>query len=378
MTRRSKQITYSERPTRASRRAHARGEQMFRTYDTSSIRPRRSKAPIVVAVVLVVVVIAVIAFLLSTCSSSKADLLPSDQTAVVVVESGEGAMAIGQSLADEKLVESADAFAKRVVALGAESSLLPGAYEFRGGTSLDEIISALRQGPSSTGIALTIPEGLTREATAQVIDNATDGRISAEDFLAVTANASDWVNQYSFLQSAGTHSLEGFLFPKTYTVTAVDDARSVTAMMLDQFQTEIANLSFAYPQSQGLDLYQTVILASIVEKECADEHRTTVASVFYNRLASDRPYLESDATTAYEVGHDPTGEEVHSDTPYSTYTNAGLPPTPICSPSLECLEAVCNPDSTDYLFFYFRPNDSGGLDYFFSRTYEEHQQAIAS
>ena len=66
--------------------------------------------------------------------------------------------------------------------------------------------------------------------------------------------------------------------------------------------------------------------------EPADMVRDHVAGGFYNRLASDRPYLESDATTAYEVGREPTAEEVHAETPYSTYANAGLPPTPICSP----------------------------------------------
>ena len=77
------------------------------------------------------------------------------------------------------------------------------------------------------------------------------------------------------------------------------------------------------------------------------------------------------------MGHDPTADEVHADTPYSTYSNPGLPPTPICSPSLECLKAVCEPDQTNYLFFYFKPNASGGMDYFFSETYDEHQRAIA-
>lgn len=143
---------------------------------------------------------------------------------------------------------------------------------------------------------------------------------------------------YAFLESAGENSLEGFLFPKTYAVTEDMDAEAIVRMMLDQFGTETASIfgDFAnsYPASQGLTLYQAVNLASIVAKESTgdQEVRDHVAGVFYNRLASDRPYLESDATTAYEVGREPTAEEVHAETPYSTYANAGLPPTPICSP----------------------------------------------
>ncbi len=102
--------------------------------------------------------------------------------------------------------------------------------------------------------------------------------------------------------------------------------------MLAQYQSEVAGLDYAYAESQGLTAYDVLKLASIVERESDHEHFPTVASVFYNRLASDRPYLESDATTAYEVGRTPTADEVHADTPYSTYANPGLPPTPICAP----------------------------------------------
>ena len=120
-------------------------------------------------------------------------------------------------------------------------------------------------------------------------------------------------------------------------------------------------------------------LASIVAKESTgdQEIRDHVAGVFYNRLASDRPYLESDATTAYEVGREPTAEEVHAETPYGTYANPGLPPTPICSPGIESLVAVCEPTDTEDMFFYFYADADGNMQAVFSQTYEQHQQAIA-
>lgn len=384
------QSPYSPRPVQparsgrshAARSAHARADREFRTYDTSQIMPKRkSKAPVVFGLVLALAVVAAAAFLLVprlTGAAAQADLLPEGETAIVVVKDGEGAKSIGGTLAEAKLVSSAGDFVKRVEALDAEYSLIPGTYEFSGGMSIDEIVEALKVGPAATADALTVPEGLTREATAAKVEDATGGRIGAQQFLDATADASAWAAEFPFLQSAGSNSLEGFLFPKTYTVTAADDASSVVRMMLRQFQTETSELSFDYPSSQGLSLYDAVKLASIVEKEAAAENRATVASVFYNRLASDRPYLESDATTAYEVGHDPTAEEVHANTPYSTYANEGLPPTPICSSSLSCLQAVCNPEVTDYLFFYFVPNGEGGMDYYFSKTYDEHQAAIAA
>lgn len=380
----SPRVSQPAQPNRshAARSAHARADREFRTYDTSQImHKKKSKAPAVFGVVLALAVVAVVAFLLvprlSGLGVSNVELLAEGETAIVVVEEGQGAKAIGQTLADAKLVTSASDFAKRVEALGAEYSLIPGTYQFTGGMTTDEIIEVLKVGPSATADTLTIPEGLTREATATKVEEATGGRITAQQFLDATADASAWAGEFSFLEGAGTNSLEGFLFPKTYSVTAADDVNAVVRMMLRQFQTETASLALDYPTEQGLSLYDVVNLASIVEKEAAADNRPTVASVFYNRLAIDMP-LQSDATTAYEVGHDPTAEEVHADTPYGTYANYGLPPTPICSPSLDCLQAVCNPESTSYLYFYFVPNDAGGMDYYFSETYEQHQNAIAS
>ena len=112
-----------------------------------------------------------------------------------------------------------------------------------------------------------------------------------------------------------------------------------------------------------------------------EEIRAQVASVFYNRLNNfgdpNYGFLQSDATTAYELGHDPTPEDIKNPTPFNTYTNTGLPPTPICSPGLDCLQAVCNPAQTNYFFFYFAPDESGTMQYYFSETYEEHQQTFS-
>ena len=209
--------------------------------------------------------------------------------------------------------------------------------------------------------------------------------MSADEFTNAASDASVYASDYDFLADAGTNSLEGFLFPKTYSVSETDTADSLIRAMLNQFRTETAGLDWSYAQSRGLSIYDAVNLASIVEKESSGDEqiRAQVAAVFYNRLSSSNSetngYLQSDATTAYEVGHDPSAQEVQAATPYSTYSNPGLPPTPICSPSLDCLQAVCAPasDYDGYYSFIFWNDDSGKLQYQFSRTYEEHQQAIA-
>ena len=370
MPRHSKQVPISSRNNRAARSAHARAREEFKTYDTTPIRPKVSKAPVIALIVILISVIVMVVVITRSCAYEP-EILPSTQEAVVTVSQGEGARDIANSLVEERLIGNAQKFVDLVQSRNAAGSLIPGTYQFRGGTSMESILDSLLVGPQSTADSLTVPEGMTRESIANEVELATSGRITAQQFLDASSDASAYSYAYPFLDSAGENTLEGYLFPKTYYITAKDDATSLVYMMLNQFRDEVAGLDISYPESLGMTWYDIVKLASIVQKEGIPENFATVAGVFYNRLNSDSPYLQSDATTAYEVGQDPTPEEVHADTPYSTYSNPGLPPTPICNPSLEALQAVCSPEDTDYMYFY--SYEDGTFN--FSETYEEHQSS---
>ena len=204
---------------------------------------------------------------------------------------------------------------------------------------------------------------------------ATGNRVSLDDFVNAASDASAYAADYPFLASAGTNSLEGYLFPKTYPYDENSTAESLIRAMLDQFAAETTALDWSYAESRGLAPYDVVKLASIVEKESDAAHRAEVASVFYNRLAAGMR-LESDATVAYFVGHDPTAEDVNIENEYNTYFIDALPPTPINSPGLDCLQAVCAPAETGYYYFYFESDDNGGMNYTFSETYDEHRAAF--
>ena len=368
-----KQVTYSERPNHAARRAHAQGERAFKTYDTSFIRPKRSKGPAIAALVVLVVLLVLIIWgvvtLVRGCTPAS-NLISSNESAQITVTDGEGANAIAKSLSDAGLIDSTSKFTDRVIELGASSSLKTGTYTIKGGTSIDDIIGVLQAGVS--GETFTVPEGSTIKQTAAIVEQATGGKVKASDFESAASDASVYAGSYSFLSAVGSKSLEGFLFPKTYAFDDSSTADSIIRTMLNQFQTETASLDLSYAQSKGLSLYDVVNLASIVEKEADADHRSTVASVFYNRLASNMR-LQSDATVAYFVGHDPTADDVATENAYNTYTIDGLPPTPINSPSLEAIQAVCSPDNTNYLYFYFAEDDKGVMQYHFSETYEEHR-----
>lgn len=376
----SRKITYSSKPSHAARSAHARGEKQFRTYDTSHIRPKKSKAPLIVGALLALIVLGLAAWggstLLKSCST---ELLSESESVEIVVPEGAGVKAIGTLLQDARLIANSNEFVSRVDDLGAASELKPGSYALNGGMDIDQIIAALRAGPDGEEATLTIPEGFTLEAVATRVAEVYEGSISEEDFLAAARNAAAYEEEFPFVAGAYNNTLEGFLFPKTYPVKEDDSADSLIRMMLSQYQTEVSTLDYSYAQEQGLTQYDVLKLASIIEKEASSdfEIRAKVSSVFYNRLAVPMN-LQSDATTAYVVGRDPLPEDIDNDTsPYSTYNNEGLPAGPICSPGLECLKAACAPEASAYLYFYFKEVD-GEMQYFFNETYDGHLEVINS
>ncbi len=381
MAARRSKVTYSEHSSHAARAAHAKGERQFKTYDTSAIKPKRPKGPIIFGIILAVVVIGGVGHFLSTHdlfnfgSSDQYTLAQEGVTVTVSIPEGSTVGQMADTLGKSGLVANSRDFTKRVKELGVESDLKPGTYKIVAGTSVDDIIKMLEAGPEAQGV--TIPEGYTVAQIAQVVEEYTKGRISTDDFQAAAHDAESYVEDYPFVEDAYDGSLEGFLFPKTYEVTESDTADTLIRKMLDQYETETAGLDYSYAEKKGISPYQVLVMASVVEKEASEKNRATVASVFYNRLAQDpKMKLQSDATVAYVVGKDPTPEDLEVDSPYNTYKVDGLPAGPICSPSLESLQAVCTPEETDYLYFYFTENEDGTMEYTFSEEYDEHLDAI--
>lgn len=370
-------LTYSSQPTRAARSAHAKGEREFRTYDTSFIAPKRNNnIPTFAALALALVAVAIIGSLASQyLTFSQVELLPDGTETTITISEGATTTEIAQMLLDAGIIDDTTSFTSLVKSQDADASLKPGTYTLVGGTSPDALVETLKAGPPVA--SFTIPEGYTIARTAETVQEAYQGAISAEDFIALAHDAVRFEQDFPFVVGAYDNSLEGFLFPKTYPIDEGDTAEAVIRKMLSQYQQEAAGLDYAYVEGRGYSTYDALILASIVERESDDANRAAVASVFYNRLYQGMA-LQSDATVAYIVDHDPTPEDLEIDNPYNTYIYWGLPAGPICSPSLASLQAVCQPDETSNLYFYFWPNEAGEMQYAFSETYEEHQDVIAN
>lgn len=314
----------------------------------------------------------------------------SDDPVSIVVPDGYGSGQIAELLVDGGIIDDAGDFHKEVVRQGAESSLKSGSYVFRPSTSLTEIVETLVSGPNDSSSRVTIPEGLSVAKTAEAIEAALG--IPASEFME-QAKASKYVADYPFLDGVGEDSLEGFLFPKTYDFSGKEpNADMVIRRMLDQFKAEVDldtmdakkdELNAKYNLS--LSRYDIIKMASIIEREATnDDDRPKIASVFYNRLGREcpglgyvRPYLESDATMAYVLGREVTPEDLKQESPYNTYLTEGLPPTPICSPSMQSIEAAKNPADTNDFYFFIVEKD-GYSNHSFSEGYDQHQEVIAN
>ena len=295
----------------------------------------------------------------------------------VTIAEGSGANAIGAALVRAGVIANADDFVTEVQRAKAESSLKSGAYLFTVGQDIPSLIEQLQSGPNVSTGRLTIPEGLTVAQTATAVENALG--IPRDDFIA-QAKATTYQASYAFLAGAKNDSLEGFLCPKTYDFSGQSNvgADTVIRAMLDQYAKDVASLDFASAEATlkdryGIEMsdYDVLTLASIVEREAiTSDQRPKVASTFYNRLKQWMA-LQSDATMMYVTGGEVTADDLKKESPYNTYLNQGLTPTPICSPSIESIKAVLAPADTNYLYFYITQTDE-----WFSETYDEHLQAI--
>lgn len=354
-------------------------------YARGGARPPKkgSPVPVVIGVLIAIAVVAGAAlFLFPRIFGGDSANIEAGQQVSITIPEGSSGDAIATILVENHIITDSGEYYAAVKKLNAEMSLKPGDYQFE---TLQDPLSVVKQlvaGPNLEGVKLTVPEGKTVEQTAQLVEDAYG--ISADEFIS-QAKASAYAGDYPFLADAGNDSLEGFLYPKTYTFAGTLTADEVIRAMLDQYQLDVFDAfdfdagRAAISATYGIELsdYELLTLASIVEREGLNaDQRAHVASVFLNRLAgkgdfAGRPYLQSDATLMYETGGAVTAEDIQGiDSPYNSYQNAGLPPTPICSPSSEAILATLEPTDSDDLYFYITQDEE-----YFSQTYDEHMQS---
>ena len=189
-------------------------------------------------------------------------------------------------------------------------------------------------------VTVTIPEGYTREQTAQVAKEA-----------GLTG---------SYMKASQGH--EGFLFPDTFELEKRAPAKDLVQLQLQDFKRRIRGVDMSYARSKNLTTFDVVTIASMVEREAQlEKERPLIAAVIYNRLHEGMP-LGIDATIRFATGNyeQPlTESELAIDSPYNTRTNTGLPPGPIGNPGLASIEAAAHPAKVDYLYYVVKPGTCG-------------------
>jgi len=297
------------------------------------------------------------------------------------VLNGQGAVEISQNLFSQRIITDAELFRRYAQFYGYDRQFTAGIYRVSASMSIPELMIALVES-DPVEITIRITEGWRREQIADWLDTQSDVPFTGADFLAATDSVDDVPpgNSVSGDLAGGT-TLEGFLFPDTYRLDIDATADELVARMVTNFDTRVTPQMRSDALAQGLDMYEVVTLASIVEREAVDpDERPRVASVYLNRLAIGQ-LLQADPTVQYAQGYQAdTGQwwnlnltaEDYSTviSPYNTYLNAGLPPGPIANPGLGSIEAVIYPESTDYL--YFRATCDGSGRHSFAVTFEEH------
>ena len=303
--------------------------------------------------ILVVLILAFVVLRFVDCSGSGN--VAQGEEITVTIEDGMSTSQIADLLQDSKIIVSSSSFKRKVQMRGDAQNLKPGTYIFIGGEDLENIIDALVNG--AQGVTLMIPEGSRLKDIAKKVEEACG--ISSKVFMKAASKVSDYKDAYSFLDNAEIESLEGFLFPDTYTVDLNSSADDIVKMMLDNFAQKISEVDMSYANSKNLTTSDVVILASIIEKESRrSDDMPDIAEVFYNRLHKGIN-LGSDVTTYYAVDKELTEEltkkDLASKNPYNTRNpdNKGLPPGAICSPGLTAIQAAAKPNEGNYLYFFY-------------------------
>jgi UPF0755 protein len=291
----------------------------------------------------------------------------SDLRTVVYIKPKTGVQEIAQILRDAGLIRSRWAFLALAYLQGSLTRLHAGEYEFGRNTSLLDILRKLESGRVVTH-QVTIPEGFTAQDIARLL--AGERLVEAERFMALVEDP----QLVERLGLAG-ETLEGYLFPDTYRLTRGMGEEEVVRIMVARFRQAVPPDIEAQAERLGLDLHGVVTLASLIEKETRlDRERPIVSAVFHNRLRRNMP-LQSDPTAVYgsdEPRRRITAVDLRRRTPYNTYLKAGLPPGPIANPGLAAVLAALNPARATFLYFVAKNDGS----HFFSRTLEQHTQAV--
>lgn len=281
-----------------------------------------------------------------------------------VVNKGSNLKETIKSLHDQGLIRDQIAFFLLIKKMDLERRVQAGSFKLSPSLSAFDLANKLTVGTEDRWI--TILEGWRSEEILEYLQNE---QIDSGNWT-VQSQAKLWAND------------EGKLFPDTYLIPKEASIDYVHKLLTKTFEQRITDQMRKDASASGLTVDQVVILASLVEREArTDESRAMVADVILKRL-KNRMALDIDASVQYSLGKQANGswwkkeltlDDVKLKVPYNTYQNPGLPPGPICSPSLSAIKSVIYPTSNPY---YFYITDKQGVMHY-AKTLEEHNVNVS-
>lgn len=285
----------------------------------------------------------------------------------VLIPRGVAVSRIGTLLQEQGVLTNPFLFKVLIYTTGGNRRVKAGEYAFKTGMGPLNAVGVLYF-TSPIEHAITVPPGWNARQIAGIL--ASKRLADPKKFLDIVLSSKSPIK---YKLKAPT--LEGYLYPDTYTFSRIDGEERIVERMVQRFFSQVDQPLIQAARDKGMSLEQLVTLASIIEKETGvPNERELISSVFHNRLKK-RMRLQSDPTTIYGIANfdgNLTRKHLQTATPYNTYAIYGLPPGAIASVGLPALRATVNPAKTDYL--YFVANGKG--EHVFSSTYEQHNKYV--
>ena len=314
-----------------------------------------------------------------------------DETQILfAIKSGSSLTRVSNSLKEKQLIHNSSVFKYYADFLGYGQKIRAGDYILKRSMGLREILDTLTTGDGKPIVrTITIVPGWTLQDIANYL---VDMRaITTSDiFMNAVQNTNDFVGYYYIDDVLGLpdinmrkYALEGYLAANTYEVYTDASVRDIIKKLVSQTGVLLTDVYFEQARALGMTMDEILIMASMIEKESVNEDFHKVSAVFHNRLHQNMP-LGSDVTIKYISGIERmslTDQDLQVNSPYNTYLHRGLPPGPVCAPSPDAIYAALFPDQSfmeqGNTYLYFCSKDPRTTELHFSKTYEEHQQAVA-
>ncbi|MDX6652640.1 MAG: hypothetical protein QOJ38_1421 [Solirubrobacterales bacterium] len=359
-----------ERLRRPRRERAERAEAVVPAVPAEPTGPKHPRGPRIVLALVVLLIAAFLVLLFQPFHGRGSG------SVVVMIPKGANASRVADILDEQGVIANGSLFQLRLRLSGKSSDIQAGRYTLARDMSYGAAIDALAGKhvvavPTKT-ITVVIPEGDSRQQIAQIVN-----RDGLRGNYMRASESSKLLNPKRY-GGKRAKSLEGFLFPATYTLKPRATAADLVAQQIGAFKQSIAKVNMRYARKKNLTTYDVLTIASMVEREVqVPKERPLVAAVIYNRLHQHIP-LGIDATVRYAVGNFDTPlkqSELASSSPYNTRKFAGLPPGPIGNPGIASIRAAAKPARVRYLFYVVKPGSCG--EHSFANNIGEFNRLVA-